>query len=573
MPDPIPTVAYFRRSTTKQEASLEEQRHFVQAAAQKENLLILSEFEDDIPGDEIARRQGLQNLFRFVEERFRQGQPVQVLALWDMDRLSRADSIKTAVIIDRLREAGVTSALTQEGWQDLTDETTITLHNVKQDWSRRGYAKSLSRNVARSCLERAKRGLWVGGRYPYGYVLGEDGKLALGETIRHEAVTWLFQTYAHEDTSLSRLARALEARDTPPPEYYNRKTRQRRRQSGRWTVANIQTILTNPLYLGHFHYGRSRQGKYHAVHPEGVKACRAQKTARGTRKVIPIPQEEQVFVPDNHPALVDQATFQSVQTKLKAQCPRFEPGSSRRRFDYLFSDLLRCGHCGGKMWGRTMRTHRGERVYTVRLYRCARYHQEGKSGCAHNGIREDYLLELIGYAFQDYFNRPEVVARMDALALEARREKEKASGKNKEEVERRLRELETWIRDGSGRLAKIPEDLLPGLVAQLRAWRAEAETLRQRQASSDQQHEHAEQEMNRHRALFVLLQRVDVFFQEAAPDRIRGLLREVLEEVTVYFRWEERRARRRSFFTEAHIRTRLDPNPLPPEVPFIIPVP
>lgn len=132
-------VRYGRRSTEKQDASLGDQRSWAVSACAAARIRIVAEFEDDgIPGDEILRRQGLQDLFAFIEAEQHAGRPIACLIVWDLDRLSRADSVKTAVILDRLREAGVTRVFTQEGWIDLTDELTITMQHLKQDFSRRG---------------------------------------------------------------------------------------------------------------------------------------------------------------------------------------------------------------------------------------------------------------------------------------------------------------------------------------------------------------------------------------------------------------------------------------------------
>jgi len=210
-------VIYARTSTTQREASIGEQVEWAETASARENVTVVGTFRDEgIPGDELARRPGLVALLEFVEAEQQAGRPVGCVVCWDLDRLSRSDSFKMAVLLERLIEAGASRALSKEGWHDWEDDTDRILNILKQDFSRRGYARSLSGNVARSAAKRAKLGQWCGGRRPYGYTLGPDKHL-LPIPGRAEWVTWMFRTYLDEDTSLEELARELTRRGRRRP--------------------------------------------------------------------------------------------------------------------------------------------------------------------------------------------------------------------------------------------------------------------------------------------------------------------------------------------------------------------
>ena len=91
------STAYFRASTNKQEASIPSQRKWARRVAHKERITLLAEFEDEgVVGDEITHRAGLQTMLAYCEDRFRADDPLDVLLLWDTDRLARASSIRTA---------------------------------------------------------------------------------------------------------------------------------------------------------------------------------------------------------------------------------------------------------------------------------------------------------------------------------------------------------------------------------------------------------------------------------------------------------------------------------------------
>jgi DNA invertase Pin-like site-specific DNA recombinase len=85
----IPAVAYYRMSTTSQEASVPEQRAWAERAARANGVELVKEFQDDgIPGSEIGRRSGLMDLLAYCEARADTA-PVAAVVVWDADRLSR----------------------------------------------------------------------------------------------------------------------------------------------------------------------------------------------------------------------------------------------------------------------------------------------------------------------------------------------------------------------------------------------------------------------------------------------------------------------------------------------------
>jgi hypothetical protein len=58
-------VAYYRRSTTKQEASIPEQRDWARKVCRSEHIELVREFSDDgIPGSDIDQRPDLQEMIR-----------------------------------------------------------------------------------------------------------------------------------------------------------------------------------------------------------------------------------------------------------------------------------------------------------------------------------------------------------------------------------------------------------------------------------------------------------------------------------------------------------------------------
>jgi DNA invertase Pin-like site-specific DNA recombinase len=557
----IRAVAYYRASTPKQEASIEEQREFARSSCPREKIQLVREFEDfGLAGDEIARRSGLQALFVFCEEQQRAGRPIAAIVLWDHDRLSRADSIKTAVCIDRLIEAGVTRAFSTEGWLDWTDDLDRVMTNLRQDFGRRGYSKSLSKNVARSCIDRVKQGLWPGGRRPYGYTLGPDGHLTKDEAVKAEAVIWMFTHYATRDTSSTEIARELTRRSVPPPDYYGSRekpeaAKSTRFQVGRWTRCTVNAILTNPIYTGTLYYGRTHTGKYHRVRNSEVKPCKAVRTARGALKVERNPVEEQIITPKAHPALVDEATFRLVQQKLRANKPGFKPGTTRRTFKWVFGNgMLRCGHCGSVMHGQTPYRVKNGKRYEWKVYACSKYLTQGKAACGHNAIHEADLLRMVTEAISDHFSDPHLVNLLrEQVAQKEKAERMEAEGRAVL-LRRRIAELKDWVKDGSGRLAKVPEDMLPGLIAEIRSWKAELEAAVEELRGVEQRdYEQQKCEALIDRALNQL-QKLPKLIRQDDQAMVREILRSLIQHIELFFKSREVKERRRYVFSHGWVR-------------------
>jgi hypothetical protein len=69
-------VGYYRMSTTKQQASIPEQRDWARRAAQTQDVELAAEFQDDsIAGSEIERQPGLAQMLAWCATRLPQNHP------------------------------------------------------------------------------------------------------------------------------------------------------------------------------------------------------------------------------------------------------------------------------------------------------------------------------------------------------------------------------------------------------------------------------------------------------------------------------------------------------------------
>src|SRR5262252_5125823 len=165
-------VFYGRRSTKgkrkhdgreRQEASIADQLKWAGPECERRGYLVVREFVDEgVRGAAIESRPEFQALLAFCEAEADAGRPLDVLVNWNGDRFSRANSIRTNSVLDRLMGAGVTLMLTQRGLIDFENTTDRMVYNIEQDAAREGLSRTISENVSRAMRQRAMKGEWLG---------------------------------------------------------------------------------------------------------------------------------------------------------------------------------------------------------------------------------------------------------------------------------------------------------------------------------------------------------------------------------------------------------------------------
>jgi site-specific DNA recombinase len=163
--DHFPTVAYLRRSTSKQEKSLDDQRTEIERYAAANGYRIVRWYQDDgISGDATECRDGFLKLHKAACN----GRNFDVVLVWDQDRFGRFDSMEAGYWIHPLRKAGVRLVSVTEGpinWDDFTGRV---MYGLKQE-GKHQFLRDLSRNVARGQISNAEKGFLCGQAAPYGY--------------------------------------------------------------------------------------------------------------------------------------------------------------------------------------------------------------------------------------------------------------------------------------------------------------------------------------------------------------------------------------------------------------------
>ena len=181
-----------------------------------------------------TERDGFQKMMRMIERG-----KITKLVVYRLDRISRSlsDFVK---ILNTLKNYNVKFVSSQESFDTSSPygEMIVKILMVFAEFER----QSIIERVTQAYAHRSEKGLYMGGRKPYGFDLTETEihgiktKMLspIPEEIEH--IKYIFNSYAVEGVSLRRLMDNLIQNNILP-------------SSGSWSTAKLSTIIKNPIYV------------------------------------------------------------------------------------------------------------------------------------------------------------------------------------------------------------------------------------------------------------------------------------------------------------------------------------
>ena len=247
----------------------------------------------------------------------------------------------------------------------------VAIINMMNDF----YARGISDKTKAAKQIRAKQGLFVGSKPPYGYMRDPSDRHHL--VIDEEAalvVKRIFDMAASGD-GYNRIARVLHADGVSTPSAYaNQKCpgyfqQEHWNTQNLWHVTTIQTILKNPVYIGQLSQGR-----------------RGNKVMKG--KAHHKPPEEWITVEDTHEAIVPREQWELVQKQLSVRRRACSDGIPQ-----MFAGLLYCADCGSALsFSRSPR----KTMEDDGQYKCWYYMRHGKEFCSTHYVTLSQLVQVVG---------------------------------------------------------------------------------------------------------------------------------------------------------------------------------
>ena len=297
------------------------------------------------------------------------------------------------------------------------------------------YARQSSSKTKAAFQARARAGMFIGSRAPFGYIKDpNDNHHLIVDPPAADVVRDIFRMFA-DGVGYVRMAKILRERGVLNPQaYFNQNNpdyfkSDYWRQPHDWHPTSIRVILNNPVYLGKTVFGRTKTKGFF------------------DKSRVHTDEEDWIVVDDTHEALITQELWDTVHQMMAVR--RRENGKGEVQ---PFIGLVKCAGCGSAL---NVSYDKRKGKYTS--FSCWVYKNYGKQRCTSHAISYNALSQLV---LEDIRRNAVVAKKYTAKYMEmlvaAKEEKKKA---DTDRLKRELKAADKRIDELSKILTRIYEDV------------------------------------------------------------------------------------------------------------------
>lgn len=325
-------VVYARYSSHRQgEQSIEGQLAAAETYAAANGLRIINQYIDRAQTGRTDNRDAFQRMLKDTAKK-----QFDTIILWKIDRFGR-NRQEIAANKYRCKKNGVKVVYVAEHIPDSPEG--VILESVLEGMAEY-YSLQLAQNVTRGMRASAEKCQSTGGSRPLGYTVDPKTKKFVIDEDNASTVRLVFSMYA-EGTPVNEIVKELNNRGL------------RTLKGKPFSYNSLHSILKNEKYIGIYTYNG------------------------------------QVRIEGGIPAIVDKETFNKVQALLKAN--KKNPTLRKTGHEFLLTDKLFCGDCGGKMVGESGTSASSGRKYYY--YKC--HNNKTEHTCNQPAIKEEWIESLV----------------------------------------------------------------------------------------------------------------------------------------------------------------------------------
>ncbi len=510
---------FYRRSTNKQEVSLDDQKKECEKFAADNKFSIVREFIPErtyASGVSIERDSAFQEMVRLAESR---NHGVSFLIVYDVSRFGRLNSEAKIYWEQHFKRHGISVVYVKDDFKNDGSLGDTILKVAKHDQAHQ-YSVRLSQDTLRGSKTHAALGRSCGGRAPYGYdrlLVDAAGnsikklnpgehkadklqhvKWVKGDSEKIDVVKRIFNLF-DRGIGLWTITDTLNCEKIPSP------------KNGTWGKSMVREILKNRAYIGDRVYN---QRNFHERRWNGGQIRNK-------------PKEDLIICENAHEPLIDKELFFRVQSRFKTR----KLGQGRiYHSPYLLSGLMRCVRCNHNYQG-AARVHKTSRTP---YYICGGYHSGGQYVCKSYSIKTDYIEKFVVSEIKEFVSQHNCIERLRQYikeALNARHDPE-ISGNRQEAISKKILETETEI-------ANIINAIKSGMISD--SLKRELSDLETKKKSLEQAMEESRQECKRNQV-----------YSDGSPEKILAHLQN-LDQVISTGNVEERKALIRAFLHHGEV--------------------
>lgn len=372
---------YCRVSTTEQAEegySIGEQERILIEYCEKNHYKVYKTFCDaGISGKDIKHRPAMTQLLEeAIEKKF------NMLISWKINRISRrlGDAIK---IIDLLEKNGIKYCSYSEPFETATPAGRMQFQMMALigEFER----NTIAENVKMGMLAKARLGEWCGGIAPLGYdwqvmegyenSVRKKSKLVINEK-EAEIVRAVYEEYA-SGKGYKAIVNRLN------------KSGCKSKMGNYFGVAQLRSILTNPVYIGKVRYNVRRDW-----------------AEKRRSNINPTP----IICDGIHEAIIDEELFNKVQYMIEQK-----NGKPSRIHDgeYPLTGILKCPECGaGMVISSTTNRLKDGTKKRLMYYACGAWKNKGIAACHSNMVRVDKANAAVFREIEKLFNNDNIIKKV-----------------------------------------------------------------------------------------------------------------------------------------------------------------
>jgi len=327
----------------------------------------IMEFADDGWSGTTFERPGVKELLDLARRGGIQCILVKDMSRWGRNYVEVIEHIEQIFPFLGIRFISVTDRYDSTDYKGQTAPLDISFNSLAHDI----YCKELSEKVRQSYFAKAKKGEFLCGVAPFGYVKSnvEKNKLLIDEEAA--GVVRRIFTMACEGLTTTQIAAVLNGEGVDTPLMYRKRTGRVLRgdhsavgEVGFWKNKSVQGIIGDEGYVGFQVTGKTRKPK------------------PGSRNAQCQPRSEWIRVPGAHEAIISEEVY----SRANAGIRHSEPTGAKPTRHVLFSGKVYCGHCG-----RTLRRQLTKSSY----YYCNGTRLNNGAGCSDGRLYVSDLKDIV----------------------------------------------------------------------------------------------------------------------------------------------------------------------------------
>lgn len=433
-------VGYVRLSRDDNQrnyVSIENQKLIISQFAAEHNMVIDRWYEDDGFTGYKFERPGFEQLMEDLDK------DIDRVFVKDFSRLGRHNA-NMLLLLEMFQENEKQLIVIDDNYDSTQPDDDLV--GIKT-WFNERFVKDTSKKIKRALGARQKEGTLMT-LTPFGYKRNEKDKSII-EIVPKEAeyVKMVYDLYL-KGSGYRMIANYLTANHVPTPSMvrHERELEEgkitKRKVATEWSDSMVKEMLGNDFYIGTL---RLRK--------------RARSTVHGKDKRVP--KEEQYAFENNHPAIIDKASFDLIQDMKEKRNKHNYRGSHGQwigsEIPNPFGSCLYCKDCGSRLSPIRRTTSAGERKY----YICSTYNTKGKRYCAkaHLIEEQDLMEDVVTYIKLCRSSLCEVIATYDMRDFQE--EKQSLEEKRREiqaDIDERKKQLKILFSQKARDLANTPDN-------------------------------------------------------------------------------------------------------------------